>query len=187
MSQAAVLIDGGYLNYYLKTLHGNLKIDYQKLSDHLCRPLPRFRTYYYNCLPYQSAKPTPTESARYARMRSFIDRLNRIPRFAPRLGRLVLRYRADGSENFEQKQVDMLLGIDMVSLALKRIVSHIVLVAGDADFLPAIRVARDEGVIVTLAFCSRDSVNNELYDNVDERILLSRARLDECLLGPHSE
>lgn len=88
---------------------------------------------------------------RYARMRSFVDRLNRIPRFAPRLGRLVLRYRADGSEDFGQKQVDMLLGIDMVALALKRIVSHIVLVTGDADFLPAIRLARDEGVIVTLA------------------------------------
>lgn len=44
MTQAAVLIDGGYLNYYLRTLHGILRIDYEKLGNKLCGDLPRFRT-----------------------------------------------------------------------------------------------------------------------------------------------
>ncbi|WP_426804931.1 NYN domain-containing protein [Stenotrophomonas sp. SrG] len=45
-----------------------------------------------------------------------------------------------------QKGVDMRIGIDISSLALKRQVRQIVLMAGDADFVPAAKLARREGV-----------------------------------------
>ncbi len=45
-----------------------------------------------------------------------------------------------------QKGVDMRIGIDIASLSLKRQVDQIVLVAGDADFVPAAKLARREGV-----------------------------------------
>lgn len=45
-----------------------------------------------------------------------------------------------------QKGVDMRIGIDISSLALKKQVDQIVLVAGDADFVPAAKLARREGV-----------------------------------------
>jgi len=48
--------------------------------------------------------------------------------------------------NVRQKGVDMRIGIDISSLALKRQVDQIVLVAGDADFVPAAKLARREGV-----------------------------------------
>lgn len=41
-----------------------------------------------------------------------------------------------------QKGVDMRIGIDISSLALKRQVRQIVLMAGDADFVPAAKLAR---------------------------------------------
>lgn len=45
-----------------------------------------------------------------------------------------------------QKGVDMRIGIDVSSLAFKRQVRQIVLIAGDADFIPAAKLARREGV-----------------------------------------
>ena len=49
-----------------------------------------------------------------------------------------------------QKGVDMKLGIDIASLAIKRMVARIVLVSGDGDFVPAVKLARREGMDVVL-------------------------------------
>lgn len=48
--------------------------------------------------------------------------------------------------NVRQKGVDMRIGIDISSLALKRQVDQIILMAGDADFVPAAKLARREGI-----------------------------------------
>ena len=45
-----------------------------------------------------------------------------------------------------QKGVDMRIGLDIASLAYKRQVDQIVLFAGDADFVPAAKLARREGL-----------------------------------------
>lgn len=45
-----------------------------------------------------------------------------------------------------QKGVDMRIGLDISSLAHKKQVDQIVLVAGDSDFVPAAKLARREGI-----------------------------------------
>src|SRR5438552_7845175 len=50
----------------------------------------------------------------------------------------------------EQKGVDMRIGIDVAALSLKRIVDRIILVSGDTDMIPAMKLARREGVQVVL-------------------------------------
>lgn len=45
-----------------------------------------------------------------------------------------------------QKGVDMRIGIDIASLAYRRQVDQIVLFSGDADFVPAAKLARREGI-----------------------------------------
>lgn len=45
-----------------------------------------------------------------------------------------------------QKGVDMRIGLDIASLAYKKQVNQIVLFAGDADFVPAAKLARREGI-----------------------------------------
>lgn len=42
--------------------------------------------------------------------------------------------------------VDTKLGVDISSLALKKQVDTIILIAGDSDFVPAAKMARKEGV-----------------------------------------
>ena len=48
--------------------------------------------------------------------------------------------------NIRQKQVDIKIGVDIASMALKHQVDSIVLVAGDGDFVPASKLARREGI-----------------------------------------
>jgi uncharacterized LabA/DUF88 family protein len=50
----------------------------------------------------------------------------------------------------EQKGVDIKIGIDIASLAYKRLVDRIVLITGDSDFVPAAKLARREGLDVVL-------------------------------------
>jgi uncharacterized LabA/DUF88 family protein len=44
----------------------------------------------------------------------------------------------------------MRIGLDIASLALKRLVSTIVVVSGDSDLVPAMKLARREGLRVYL-------------------------------------
>lgn len=46
----------------------------------------------------------------------------------------------------KQKVVDMKIGLDIASIAYKRLATQIVLIAGDSDFVPAAKQARREGI-----------------------------------------
>lgn len=52
----------------------------------------------------------------------------------------------DFEPDFVQKGVDMRIGLDIASLAYKKQVSQIVLIAGDSDFVPVAKHARREGI-----------------------------------------
>src|SRR6218665_606630 len=68
--------------------------------------------------------------------------------------------------NVRQKGVDMRILIDIASLAFKRQVDQIVLVAGDADFVPAAKLARREGIDFILDPMWR-SVDPSLNEHID--------------------
>lgn len=52
--------------------------------------------------------------------------------------------------DLEQKGVDLRIGLDVGTIALKRVVDTIVLVSGDSDMVPAMKLARKEGLRVYL-------------------------------------
>lgn len=56
----------------------------------------------------------------------------------------------DLQPNISQKGVDMRIGLDIASLSTKRVVDILVLVTGDSDFVPAMKTARREGLLVYL-------------------------------------
>lgn len=65
-----------------------------------------------------------------------------------------------------QKGVDMRIGVDVASLAFKKQVDQIVLFAGDADFVPAAKLARREGIDFILDPMWR-SVSYDLMEHID--------------------
>lgn len=52
--------------------------------------------------------------------------------------------------DIRQKAVDMKIGLDISTIALKHLATHMVLITCDADFVPALKVARREGMVVGL-------------------------------------
>lgn len=48
--------------------------------------------------------------------------------------------------DIKQKGVDMRMGLDIASLAYKKLVTQIILISGDSDFVPAAKHARREGI-----------------------------------------
>ncbi len=73
---------------------------------------------------------------------------------------------ADFSINFEQKGVDMRIGIDIASLAYKKQVDQIILISGDSDFVPAAKMARREGIDFILDPMGAN-VKDDLFEHVD--------------------
>lgn len=73
---------------------------------------------------------------------------------------------ADFAPALRQKGVDMRIGPDIASIALNRQAETIVLVAGDADFVPAAKLARREGVQFVLDPLWR-SVSPDLLEHID--------------------
>jgi len=174
----AVFIDGGYLAKVLKNDFKETRIDFLKLSKRIC-PGKRLRTYYYNAPPYQSSPPTPEEKERYRKAMSFFNYIDRLERFEVVYGKTVKRYTSNGKEYFTQKGVDVRLAVDLVRLSWAGHIKIAVLIAGDNDFVPAVKAAKDAGVIVKLYYV-RNSSSDELLSTVDEAEEITPELIDGC-------
>ena len=181
---SAVYIDGGYLTNVLRAL-GKPRIDYAQFAAWCAQGFEVFRVYYYDCLPYQGPMPSPEERLRHSNSIKWMDALNRLDRFKVRLGRLQYRGTADeGNPIFQQKRVDLQLGLDIASLvAVNRVgLSMVVLTTGDSDLIPAVTAAQEAGVLVRLVHGPRDAqgrprYHQDLWDLVDERKEITREAL----------
>lgn len=65
-----------------------------------------------------------------------------------------------------QKGIDMKIGVDITSLALKKFVDTIVLFSGDSDFVPAAKLSRREGIDFILD-PMKSNVEPQLFEHVD--------------------
>jgi uncharacterized LabA/DUF88 family protein len=65
-----------------------------------------------------------------------------------------------------QKGIDMKIGVDIASLALKKQVQQIVLISGDEDFVPAAKLARREGIDFILDPLWRP-IDPNLFEHID--------------------
>lgn len=181
LEKAAVFIDGGFFVKVLGDL-GSPTLDYAKFSDNLCNGYQRLRSYYYDCLPYRSEPPTPDEQNRYARKQSFVDRLQLLPRFEVKLGRLAPR----GNGKFQQKKVDVLFSVDIVQMSWAKMIDRAIIITGDSDFVPAVDAAKQTGVIVELYYYKSPnwygpSTHDELIKAVDERSPIDIDLIDRSL------
>jgi uncharacterized LabA/DUF88 family protein len=139
-----------------------------------------YRIFFYDCAPLTKKTHRPISKSAYDLSKSdtaifrlkLHSELQKFRKIALRLGRLndgfdwrpkpesVARWIANGANfcptdedfsiNTTQKGVDMRLGLDIASMAFKRQVDQIILVAGDGDFVPAVKLARREGIDVVL-------------------------------------
>lgn len=120
--------------------------------------------------PFLKKQVNMRKTKRYEWSKEFLDRLAHKRKVAIRLGEIQegesafrikdksMRQLCNGNKTFEdldssdfeldivQKGVDMRIGLDIASLAHKKLVSQIILISGDSDFVPAAKHARREGI-----------------------------------------
>lgn len=149
---------------------------------------PPIKKNVYNPLTQRSEDLGST--AEYSWMTSFLEELKRHRKFALRMGRIndnqiyyslkseptkkLLRgdltitdiTQSDLEMNLEQKGVDMRIGVDISSLAFKRQVNQIILIAGDSDFVPAAKQARREGIDFILDPMEA-KIKADLFEHID--------------------
>jgi uncharacterized LabA/DUF88 family protein len=156
-----------------------------------------YRIFFYDCPPFEkrmhwpiSHKSIDFSKTPEAQFRRQLHReVLKVRKVALRLGRLneTAKWRLTESatarmitdpSNFEaidsdfevdtkQKGVDMRLGLDVASLAFKKQVDQIVIVAADADFVPAAKLARREGIDVILDRMGDKHAAADLLEHVD--------------------
>lgn len=69
--------------------------------------------------------------------------------------------------SIEQKGVDLRIGLDLARLALREMVSTVVVVTGDSDLVPAFKFARREGIRVYLDHLGFSACKRALKVHVD--------------------
>lgn len=196
MARLAIFIDGGYLDALARD-YFRVWVDYQKFVDQITaavasktpEPIDRFRTYYDHCLPYQSNPPTNEEAKRYGQKHRLFGRLRSLDRFEVREGRLVfLGLDSQGNPIFQQKRIDLLLGLDFALLSAKHLITHAAVVLGDSDLIPAFETARQEGVSLWLFHGPRQpkkgqsTVASELWLAADERVEIDQTFMNRVAM-----
>ena len=154
-----------------------------------------YRIFYYDCPPFKDKLFHPltkqqidfSATSKFEWTTTFINELKNKRKVAIRLGYLSgSRYglreqsvknllngelrledlkESDFEVNFQQKCVDMKIGLDIASMAFKKQVEQIVLIAGDSDFIPAAKLARREGIDFVL-----DPLGQHIKDELNEHI-----------------
>lgn len=120
------------------------------------------RVLYYDCAPYQGTQRRPVSGTNqnFGKSDGWLRDLAQRDLFAVRLG--ILKWRGwkprnvlaqgakitdqDFKPDFEQKGVDLRIGLDIATYAMDRLVDRIILVTGDTDLIPAMKLARRCGV-----------------------------------------
>lgn len=151
------------------------------------------RIYFYDAPPLQKKVVNPidkfsldlAQTKTAASALALQEGLELLPNFAVRRGELLFQGwklgasatkeiqaspRAPEAKDFvpdiKQKGVDLRIGLDIAWLSLKRLVDIIVVVAGDADLVPAFKLARKEGIRVYLDHMGHP-VSRDLKVHVD--------------------
>lgn len=151
-----------------------------------------YRVYFYDAPPFSKTKNRPLNGGPHnfasdpltIHNRKLHQELKTIDHFALRMGEVRFRgweldqkrlpnkqqehqiTTADFRPSLQQKGIDMRIGLDIASLALKKQVDILVLVTGDSDFVPPMKFARREGVqfaVVTMGH----RVHQDLLEHAD--------------------
>jgi uncharacterized LabA/DUF88 family protein len=76
----------------------------------------------------------------------------------------------DVTLNINQKGTDIKMGLDIAWIAIKNIVEHICIIAGDSDLVPAMKFARKEGLTVHLSTMNH-GVNKSMIEHCDFHLI----------------
>ena len=168
MKSTIILIDGGFLRSQAKKAGLNYDPAFiQKFAlscianDEEC-----LRILYYDCAPYvgSAIQPVSGTARNFVGSDRWLHDIAALDLFAVRRG--VLKFRgfkrnskalpgaaatdADFDPQFEQKGVDMRIGLDIAAYSAEHLAKRIILITNDTDCVPAMKFARKAGLQTVL-------------------------------------
>jgi len=158
-----LFIDGAYLRErYDSTVPrwvgGPAELDMERMK-HDCAAL---KCFYYDCADVQRKGQSDEEYLlRRGEQDKLFSKIRRSSGTHVKLGNLVRE-----AKGFRQKQVDILLAVDMLTHAARGNLKEAILIAGDQDFKPVVESLVNMGVFVTVWSDTR-SFSSELIDAAD--------------------
>ncbi len=187
LKPVAVLIDGGHLRVIAKKSEKNYAPAFIEQFSKQCIVHAEEglqRVLYYDCPPYNGTAKLPVSgiSHPFTSSAAWLDDLASRDLFAVRKG--VLKFRGfvpkktpvpgnkvltddDFKPLFEQKGVDMRIGLDIANYAQNKAVSRILLVSNDTDCIPALKLARISGLQTVLICLPGRKPHSELAAHAD--------------------
>jgi uncharacterized LabA/DUF88 family protein len=182
----AILIDGGYLRVKANKAGRTYNPRFIAAFARKCAVIDEeiFRVLYYDCAPYSGTVSLPVSGNQYTFVSSdkWLEELAGLDLFAVRRG--VLKFRgykprqtpvnpagppsdADFRPDFEQKGVDMRIGLDIAAYSANHSVDRIVLVTNDTDCVPAMKYGRKSGLQVAIVQIPNGRLAPELVMHAD--------------------
>jgi len=122
--------------------------------DDTCEEI--YRIFFYTALPFSGEiKGIDYSKTRvYSSAMNFIEQLSKREYIAVRKGIMKLKgFNMKQQPIFIQKQVDILLGLDIAHVSYHKLVDRVLILSGDTDLIPAMKVARTNGIQVILGYC----------------------------------
>jgi uncharacterized LabA/DUF88 family protein len=185
--KVAILIDGGFLRVVARKAKKKYDPDFIEKFAHLCVSVDEsiFRILYYDCAPYGGTVKLPVSGAShtYVSNDAWLHALSHRELFAVRRG--VLKFRgfkprktpvppttltdADFEPIFEQKGVDMRIGLDIAAYSSNRAIDRIILASADTDCVPALKYGRKAGLQTVLIQPPSATLAPEIFAHVDFR------------------
>jgi len=183
--KSIVLLDGGNTRVIARKAKHKYDPNYIEKMAHACLAEDEtiLRILYYDCAPYNGTVKLPVSGAEkiFDGSDRWLHELAKKDLFAIRLG--VLKFRGfqprkipvksadltddDFSPAFEQKGVDMRIGLDIALYSANKLADRIILASQDTDCVPAMKLARRSGLQVVLVRFGTSSVPPELAEHAD--------------------
>ncbi len=187
----AILIDGGFLRVVAKKAQKRYDPDFIERFAHACKADDEdiFRILYYDCAQYDGTVKLPISGRSHTfvaddlwlrtlshknlfavrqgvlKFRGYVPRKRRNP--TPMTAEVAPLTDEDFKPTFEQKGVDMRIGLDVAAYSANRAVDRIVLVSADTDCVPALKYGRKAGMQAVLIQPEKIHLAPELLVHAD--------------------
>jgi uncharacterized LabA/DUF88 family protein len=162
-----LFIDGGYARERYREAMNDVFGNDGDLCPRNMIPHGQYRRcFYYDCLDAQKPNETTVDYALRTKIQeTYFGEFQSLPGVHVRLGKLI-------GQRPRQKEVDIMLAVDMLTHGFNRNMSSAVLLAGDLDFRPVVDALVRAGIFVQVEYV-RTSIAKELYTTADYGIELN--------------
>lgn len=177
MYTGMIFIDGRNFETSVNKIYSSpTNIDYEKLTKFIGDKIECSikRTYYY------TGQGDPKKDlTKYQNTERFVQALNNKDKFIAKKGRLqFLGKDITGKDIISEKQTDVNIATDMISLAYNNSYDFAVLFSADTDYIPVLDLIRQLGKLVVICVCENQKCGL-LKPYSDIQIILTKDNLDK--------